>query len=64
MSKKRRIISILLSLCFLLSAVVASPVPAFAKSSNSYINIMHKISAARESFPIRYNFSLEKEADI
>ena len=64
MSKKRRIISILLSLCFLLSAVVASPVSASAKSSNSYVNIMHKISAARENFPIRYNFSLEKEADI
>ena len=64
MSKKRRIINILLSLCILLSAVVSSPVSASAKSSNSYVNIMHKTSVARENFPIRYNFSLEKEADI
>ncbi|MFR3138321.1 MAG: hypothetical protein ACLTNM_10925, partial [Lachnospira pectinoschiza] len=63
MSKKRRIINILLSLCILLSAVVSSPVSASAKSSNSYVNIMHKTSVARENFPIRYNFSLEKEAD-
>lgn len=25
---------------------------------------MHKVSTARENYPIRYNFSLEKEADI
>lgn len=39
------------------------PCFASAKSTN-YISIMHKVSTARENYPIRYNFSLEKEADI
>lgn len=63
MSKKRRIISILLSLCIIFSATMLFPCFASAKSTN-YISIMHKVSIARENYPIRYNFSLEKEADI
>ena len=63
MSKKRRIISILLSLCIIFSATMLFPCFASAKSTN-YISIMHKVSTARENYPIRYNFSLEKEADI
>ena len=63
MSKKRRITSILLSLCIIFSATMLFPCFASAKSTN-YISIMHKVSTARENYPIRYNFSLEKEADI
>lgn len=64
MSKKRRITSILLSLCIIFSATMLFPSFASAKSANNYISIMHKVSTARENYPIRYNFSLEKEADI
>lgn len=63
MPKKRRITSILLSLCIIFSATMLFPCFASAKSTN-YISIMHKVSTARENYPIRYNFSLEKEADI
>ena len=49
---------------FDISVVLVSPVQASAKSSNNYISIMHKISTARPNFPVRYNFSLEKESDI
>lgn len=64
MSKSKKIISILLSLCLLFSASLLLPDQTFANTSNSYINIMHKINTARSNYPIRYNFSLEKESDI
>ena len=64
MLKKRKIVSIVLTLCLLLSATCIYPDKTYAKSANSYVAIMHKVNTARENYPIRYNFSLEKEADI
>ena len=64
MFKKSKILSALLALCLFVSATCFYPTQAFAKSSNSYVAIMHKVNTARENYPIRYNFSLEKEADI
>lgn len=64
MFKFQKVSCIILTFFLLISVVLVSPVQASAKSSNNYISIMHKISTARQNFPIRYNFSLEKEADI
>ena len=64
MLKKRKIVSIVLTLCLLLSVTCIYPDKTYAKSANSYVAIMHKVNTARENYPIRYNFSLEKEADI
>lgn len=64
MFKMRKITSIVLSVFLLLSVVFICPMDANAKTTNNYISIMHKINTARPNFPIRYNFSLEKEADI
>ena len=64
MFKVKKITSIVLSLLLLLFVFNNFPVETVAKTSNNYINIMHKVNTARPNFPIRYNFSLEKEADI
>ena len=64
MSKIKKITSIALSLLIIFSTILSTPVNAKAKENNNYISIMHKINTARQNFPIRYNFSLEKEADI
>lgn len=64
MSKVKKIITFILSLCILLSTSFVGFENINAKTVNNYINIMHKISTAKSNFPIRYNFSLEKEADI
>ncbi len=60
MSKSKKIISILLSLLIILLKSTFYQIRLFANTSNSYINIMHKINTARSNYPIRYNFSLEK----
>lgn len=64
MFKSKKVSCMILALCLLLSTVLIYPVQTNAKTSNNYISIMHKINTARPNFPIRYNFSLEKEADI
>lgn len=64
MFKFQKVSCIILTFFLLISVVLVSPVQASAKSSNNYISIMHKISTARPNFPVRYNFSLEKESDI
>ena len=64
MSRIKKITSIALSLLIIFSTILSTPVNAKAKENNNYISIMHKINTARQNFPIRYNFSLEKEADI
>ena len=64
MFKSKKVSCMILALYLLLSTVLIYPVQTNAKTSNNYISIMHKINTARPNFPIRYNFSLEKEADI
>lgn len=58
----KRVVCFLLSLLIVCSSVMLYPTDV--KAADGYVNIMHKISTARPNFPIRYNFSLAKEADI
>ena len=61
-SKKRS--CMILMFCILISTVLVTPLRASAKTSSNHVSIMHKINTARSNFPICYNFTLEKEADI
>ena len=61
----KRAVCFFLALLIVFTSVITYPSSVkAADEADSYINIMHKISTARPNFPIRYNFSLEKEADI
>lgn len=60
----KRISCILLSALLIFTVAFITPISANAETSDNYVNIMHKINTARPNFPIRYNFSLEKESDI
>lgn len=62
--KKKGIKRFLIPLCILCSVILICPGNAKAKSTEKNISIMHKVNTARENYPIRYNFNLEKEADL
>lgn len=64
MFKMKKITCVILSMFLLFTMFMTCPVDANAKTTSNYVNIMHKINVARANFPVRYNFSLEKEADI
>lgn len=64
MFKMKKITCVILSMFLLFTMFMTCPVGANAKTTSNYVNIMHKVNVARANFPVRYNFSLEKEADI